>query len=266
MAFDRLGDFSRSVGLAVYHLLYDSTLSDFMEKSIINSFWYNDFFSCGSDAFENGLDIVCLYLYLAGYNGVFIMKINGKYIISVPEDQISSFKQIINLGYDLFDERLLCEYLNGKFERYIGPSWIGYFDGKNKHKYAGMAVILKKTDKRRALVLDDLRKRCTDTEWAHSGICEESEYIAALFAHDEAVSAASYELWGDKIAHIGIITHPSFRNKGYAKDVLWLLTKFIEQRSLIPQYRTLCVNTSAIGVARHCGYAEYATHIALRLK
>ena len=107
---------------------------------------------------------------------------------------------------------------------------------------------------------------CSSGEWSDCGINSSSENVAALIADGEIVSAASYELWGEHIAHIGIITHPLFRGRGYAGKVLSYLTNFIFDQGLIPQYRTLCLNKPAISVARQCGYGQYAAHISVRLK
>ena len=237
-----------------------------MDKNYIDAYWACNYFGCTISDFRNQYDIVCPHFYLLGYNGVFIMNVYNKFVISAPEDKISIFSQIINRGNDLFDYQYLQSQLKDKFGQFIGPSWIGYPMNNKSCENPENTQILNKTDNKRILVFKQLRPCCDQTEWLHSGIDEASEYIAVRFLGDIIVSVASYEKWGEKVAHIGIITHPKFRNKGYAKNVLSLLTEFINQQGLIPQYRTLCMNIPAIRTAVKCGYAEYASHVSIRFK
>jgi len=237
-----------------------------MAADCIDAFWAYDFFGCGMSEFQSGRDVVCPHLYLSGWHGVFIMKVFGKFVVSTPEDTIEMFVQIANHGHDLFDPDLLHRCLKDSFERYIGPSWIGYPATDNIYNHPEQVQILSGNDKRRALVFEQFKTCCDETEWSHSGIDKESEYIAVQFLGDLIVSAASYEKWGAKIAHIGIITHPQFRNKGYAKNVLSAITGFLRRQGFIPQYRTLSTNIPAVKTAVQCAYIEYASHIAVRLK
>ena len=237
-----------------------------MSTHRVDAFWAYDFFNCAMSDFRGGRDIVRPHSFLSGYHGVFIMKAFGKFIVSAPEDKVEIFDRIANRGNDLFDPALLQRRLKDSFAAYIGPSWLGY--PRHGHAYEGPehVYVLPKVDKRRSLVFERLKISCDETEWSHSGIDEASEHIAVQFLGDEIVSAASYEKWGDKLAHIGVITHPQFRNRGYAKNVLASITGFVHRQGFIPQYRTLSANTPAVKAAVQCGYEEYASHIAIRLK
>ena len=237
-----------------------------MERDIIDCFWASDFFGCAIADFRGAQDILCPHCYLSGYNGVFIMKIFGKYIISAPESKASAFSQIINRGRDLYRPDLLQSLLGTDYDEYIGPSWIGYPGHGGSIITEGCALPLPKGDEKRHVLLEQLRASCDPIEWSHCGIDESSEYIAVQCAGNMALSAASHQTWGGKIAHIGIITHPQFRGKGHAQRVLQSITAYSRQQDLIPQYRTLCSNAPAIKAAVNCGYEEYASHISIRLK
>lgn len=237
-----------------------------MRKEEIDEFWYREYFGCSLTEFEDASDKVYPHHYLRGYNGLFILKVNDKYIISAPENQMLLCEKLINRGYDLLDERLLSELLSNRFERIIGPSWIGYPFWHTAALSAENIRIYNRRCPEREMLFSKLRNACSSGEWSDCGINSSSENVAALIADGEIVSAASYELWGEHIAHIGIITHPLFRGRGYAGKVLSYLTNFIFDQGLIPQYRTLCLNKPAISVARQCGYGQYAAHISVRLK
>ena len=237
-----------------------------MYTNTIESFWANDYFGCSLSDLKNEKDIVCPHRYMASYNGLFIMKTHNKFIVSAPDEMVSELKQIANRSFDLFDVAVLQNHLSIGIESYIGPSWIGYLNNTKNIIQTNATLILSKTDELFSLVFDDLQKSCDEKEWSHSGIDENSEYIAIQKYDKRIVSAASYELWGDKIAHIGIITNPLHRNNGFASNVLISLTEFIIKKGLIPQYRTLCSNLPAIKTAEKCGFMEYASHISVRLK
>ena len=179
-----------------------------VNREAIENFWAADYFGCSLAELKGEEDIVCPRHYLKGFNGLFILKLYGKHIISAPADKISALEKIINRGNDLFDMSFWQEYLQGSFERYIGPSWIGYPDAASYCGGMDSVLILDQSSELRNMVFAGLKSACDETEWSHSGISEASEYIAVQVYDNSIVSAASYEMMGDKVAHIGIITHP----------------------------------------------------------
>ena len=238
-----------------------------MKTDIVDHFWAEDFFNCTLADFRGKQDILCPHFYLKGYNGIFVMKIFGKHIVSAPENKVSVFSQTINRGHDLYRPDLLRALLGESFDKYIGPSWIGYpCQEGSVNDPADCVRLLPRGDESRHALLEQLRASCGPTEWSHCGIDEASEYVALLCAGGIVLSAASYQNWCGKIAHIGIITHPQFRGRGYAQKVLQSITERIRKQGLLPQYRTLCDNAPAIKAAANCGYEEYASHISVRLK
>ena len=94
----------------------------------------------------------------------------------------------------------------------------------------------------------------------------DSKVIIAQFIENKIVAATSYKLWGEEIAQVGIITHPLYRGKGFAQNVLKALTAYGIERNMVMQYRTLSSNVMAIKVAEACDYGFFATHISVRLK
>jgi RimJ/RimL family protein N-acetyltransferase len=236
-----------------------------MDIETINSFWAYEYFGCSISDIKNSRDIVCPHLYLKGYNGIFIMRINNKYIISTPEEKVFALSKITNCGLDLFDICVLQKALNDEISRYIGPCWIGYFDDTSDF-ITNSTQILTKSDIAWESVFEDLQKNCDKTEWSYSGIDKKLNCIAVQYNENKIVAAAPYVLWGNKVAHIGVITHPDFRNKGFGTNVITAITKAIKEKGLIPQYRTLCLNMPAIRAAIKCGYKEFAYHISVRLK
>jgi RimJ/RimL family protein N-acetyltransferase len=77
---------------------------------------------------------------------------------------------------------------------------------------------------------------------------------------------ASYELRGEKIAHIYVITHAAFRGLGHAIKAVSALTRIVLERKLVPQYRTLEANALSMAMARRLGFIQYATSLVVRLR
>ena len=110
-----------------------------MNKDFVDHFWADDYFNCMVADFCSEWDVLCPHFYLSGYNGIFIMKIFGKHVISAPESKISVLSQIINRGYDLYEPGLLQTLLADSFDCYIGPAWIAYPGDENPFRSRGCA-------------------------------------------------------------------------------------------------------------------------------
>ncbi|HUU59364.1 MAG TPA: GNAT family N-acetyltransferase [Phycisphaerae bacterium] len=104
---------------------------------------------------------------------------------------------------------------------------------------------------------------CGETEWEHSGIQFGRPPICGRFEGDTLVAAASYEVWGQRIAHIGVVTHPQHRGKGFGKSVVAAISKCALATRLILQYRTLADNAPSMAIARSFGFQPYARTISV---
>ena len=93
-----------------------------------------------------------------------------------------------------------------------------------------------------------------------------SSAVAAVgvFRGDALAALASYKLWGDRIAHIAIVTHPAHRGGGLGKAAVSAMSRVALERGLVAQYRTLCANTPSMGIARALGFQRYATTLSIR--
>jgi predicted GNAT family acetyltransferase len=85
------------------------------------------------------------------------------------------------------------------------------------------------------------------------------------FVRDVLAALAGYEIWGERIAHIAVITHPAQRGRGYGAEAVSLLAEGIVARGMIAQYRTLNANTPSLRLGASLGFAPYAETLAIRL-
>jgi RimJ/RimL family protein N-acetyltransferase len=145
----------------------------------------------------------------------------------------------------------------------VGPAYVGYTDRKHFRPVTlSTARWLNDEDEK---AVHALRQACPVEEWEHGGSEFRPNEMAGVFRGQELAALASYQIWGEQIAHIAIVTHPAFRRLGYATAAVSCLTRNVLERMLVPQFRTLEGNAPSMAVARRLGFVHYGTSLALRL-
>lgn len=91
------------------------------------------------------------------------------------------------------------------------------------------------------------------------------ETSAACFAGETLAALATYEVWGGRLAHIGVVTHPVHRGRGHGRSAVAHLARMALAAGLIPQYRALESNIPSIRIAEALGFRCFATSVAVRL-
>lgn len=80
-----------------------------------------------------------------------------------------------------------------------------------------------------------------------------------LFEKEKLVAIASAYPWDTSLlADMGILTHPHYRQQGYAKVLIKALSKFILNESYEPQYRCQLDNVSSLMLAKKAGFSPFA--------
>lgn len=146
----------------------------------------------------------------------------------------------------------------------VGPAYVGYTDLKHFRPVSpspnrGLTAQNEKA-------VNALREACAVEEWEHGGSEFRPTEMAGAFKGHELAALASYQIWGEQIAHIAIVTHPAFRGHGYATAAVSSLTQMVLERTLVPQYRTLEGNEPSMAIARRLGFVHYGTTLALRFE
>lgn len=145
----------------------------------------------------------------------------------------------------------------------IGPAFVGYTDrAAFQPVQHGASRVLTQQD---VPALEALRAACSALEWEHGGSSFGEQPVVGVHVEGELAAVAGYEVWGEAIANISVITHPRHRGQGYGKTVVSRLTEEVLNQGLAPQYRTLEVNVPSMAVAQDLGFERYATTMAVRL-
>jgi len=143
----------------------------------------------------------------------------------------------------------------------IGPAFIGYADAGT---FVGCAdAEARLLDDADGDAIADLRSSCDGLEWEHGGAADATTCVG-IFRGATLASLASYEIWGQHIAHIAVITHPGYRRQGLGQIVVSALTRVALNRKLVAQYRTLVSNKPSMVIAERLGFQSYAVSLAIR--
>ena len=84
--------------------------------------------------------------------------------------------------------------------------------------------------------------------------------VFGAFAQDRLVTAASMYPWGNaRIADLGVLTLPEYRQRGHARAVVRALCKHAAQKGYEPQYRCQSDNHASLAVAKAAGLTHFGT-------
>jgi len=78
--------------------------------------------------------------------------------------------------------------------------------------------------------------------------------VFGLFTEDKLVAVASVYAWEQtKIMDIGVLTDERYRGKGYAKQVVRAISRYVVEQGYELQYRCQLDHVASIGLAQSCG-------------
>lgn len=238
--------------------LSDATLAE------IYRYWAS-FFGRPVAALDHAGVQVVPHAELEHYRGLFCLRRAATTLVSVPPDRVSHWQaQLAPLAPDeLLDPQLMARIASVHSGQVIGPAVVAYADAETLRPFplAGTRLLTALDEEAHAA----LEAACDPVEWAHGG----SEFallpLAGRFVREQLVALAGYELWGEQIAHIAVITHPAHGGHGYGGEVVSLLAETVIARGMIAQYRTLLANTPSLRLGASLGFVPFAETLAVRL-
>lgn len=204
---------------------------------------------------------------LADFGGIYVQDFGAAPVISIPAHLAGALGPGVAAaaGSGLAADTRWSALLGASLCRVVGPAWIGYGDAgtlRRPEPRAGTRVLTEED----APALTRLRQACDPVEWEHGGSSPGEHPLVGTFGEDGVLAAvAGYEVWGERIAHIAVLTRRDRRGRGLGRDVAGSLAALAMERGLVPQYRTLAANGPSLAVARALGFQPYATSLSLRL-
>lgn len=204
---------------------------------------------------------------LAGYRGMYAQSFGGAApIVSLPADLLARFGDDAAgaAGGGLVDDERWRRVFGGRMDAVVGPAAIAYADAGTFRPSSTDADLRVLGDADRPAV-DELRRAVSEEEWAHGGSEMGQAPVIGAFADGALAAVAGYEVWGERIAHIGIVSHPAHRGRGLGAAAVAGAARTALAAGLAAQYRTLASNTPSLGIARRLGFVAYATSLSVRL-
>jgi GNAT superfamily N-acetyltransferase len=202
---------------------------------------------------------------LASFRGATVMFRPPACVLAVPADWYAPVASRIGRRppAEAFDVMLLHQVFGTAVDQVIGPAWLGYADSSD-FRPAPMRGTRLLTDQDLP-ELQQLAAACGPTAWDHSGIDPTRPPVFGCFAGDRLAAAGMLERWGDQLLHVGIVTHPDYRGRGYGKAVVSAMSAHGLATGGVMHYRTLQANLPSVGIARALGFQRFALTLAVRL-
>jgi GNAT superfamily N-acetyltransferase len=202
---------------------------------------------------------------LASFRGATVVFRPPACVLAVPADWYEPVAS--RLGQrppaQVFDIMLLRQVFEAGVDQVIGPAWLGYADATDFRPAP--------TTGTRLLTAQDLAQlqrlaaACGPVAWEHSGIDPARPPVFGCFDGEVLAAAGMLERWGDRLLHVGIVTHPGYRGRGYGKAVVSAMTAYGLATGGVLQYRTLQANLPSVGIAQTLGFQRFAQTLAVRL-
>jgi GNAT superfamily N-acetyltransferase len=233
----------------------------------IDEYWSASF-ACAVDALRPARAVVVPFAAHNPYNGVYAMSFGAEPIISVPGSRVDELTPLLRswTSHTLHHPERALASLGEPAQTVIGPAWVGYADAGTFHADAlrQRARLLDADD---APAVETLRQSCPVHEWDHGGTQQIGDNtVAGSFADDVLVALAGYEMWGDRLAHLSVVTHPAHRGLGHGRSAVALIARHALEQGHVLQYRALESNTASRRVADALGFEHWATSLAIRFR
>lgn len=135
--------------------------------------------------------------------------------------------------------------------RLLGQATLAFRDGYVAHEELETVSV---TDDPAAVL--DLEKTCPPDDVAEVGLAAMSRALVTLDELDQPTAGAGYAEWEQIIAHLGVLTPPAFRRRGFGLLAAALATNEALDRGLVPQWRTRIENCASRSIAARLGYVE----------
>lgn len=138
-----------------------------------------------------------------------------------------------------------------------GPAYVGYLDCL--YGAESLICLVDPLDPRVQTIANQY-----PNDWDVFGLADQSRGPFAVIEYGRILGLSNYEVWGDAIAHIGVVTIPSARGRGVGESVVRQAAQDALRNGLLPQYRTLWANKPSIRIAEKIGFSHFATTVVAR--
>jgi GNAT superfamily N-acetyltransferase len=158
----------------------------------------------------------------------------------------------------------LSDLFGPAFDRMIGPAFQGALEPSSFRPCNVSAVRPLQPDDEPAV--ERFCVECGREDWDYSALEKAKHYRTAHFEGERIVAMAGYRPWTAEAGDPCLLTHPSYRGRGWGLAVASAVVKQALDEGKMLLYQTLESNHGAVKIALRLGYEQHARHMAVRLK
>jgi len=152
---------------------------------------------------------------------------------------LEELKGIIDYKEFADEDSTICLYLNPKQHSEVKPP-------------PGFKV--QKLQKQHKQAFEDFKAVCSTADLSEGQISFEDPLVVGCFDQNKVIGTASYWFWGQGLADIGIVVHPSYRKLGVARALLSKLSGLGIELNRINLYRYNENNKASQNLARSLNF------------
>ena len=110
----------------------------------------------------------------------------------------------------------------------------------------------------------DFAMTLTRSERELSGLDAFGRQVWGVFSDGVLAAVAGYDAWPNRVAHIGVATHPDFRGRKFAQLAVQAASRGAVARRRIVQFACLSASVEAVAVASALGFSLFAETLITR--
>lgn len=202
----------------------------------------------------------------ADYHGAFILVLDGAPVVSVPRPVLSVLSpRSAEFRADVVadPEQLRRLLADSNPTRMIGPAHLYYAD--QIHVRSGSPPRARPLAASDEAAFRGLQAACSPGDWEAKEFALEPDCTHGVFGPvGELLAVANFRVWGERIAHLGVLARPDARGKGHGTTAVASLARHALQSGYLPQYRVLASNAPSIRIAQKLGFDYYGWSMAAR--
>jgi GNAT superfamily N-acetyltransferase len=231
--------------------------------SRIEGFW-SAFLGVSAAALREPGVTLAPHAQLSGWNGVWLWARGRSLVVSAPAEWIEVLEPRSAAAPRALggDPEALRSLFGERMGAVIGPSYHGVLEAAHFSPVRrGEVRPLAAAD---AAALASLREACDPAEWEHGNLEHAGRRFGA-FCEGELVAAAALRPWPGGARDPGVVTHPRHRGRGHGAAAVSAAVEEALAEGQLVVYQTLRANRPAVALARRLGFADFASHLAVRL-
>jgi hypothetical protein len=236
----------------------------------VDQYWAS-FLACPASTLRANRGLAVSHAGLGAYQGIYAITIGvGSPIVSVPASLLDTARRIAPTWSSESIRRPndFMGILGDSAGQVVGPASISYCDPTTFRppRVSSDVRTLSVDNARDVAAVEDLRRACSTLDWESGGSVLQRDDSVGIFIRNRLVALAGFEIWGERLAHISVVTRASDRRQTFGSTVVGALASRLMSHGLIPQYRTLEANTASLRVGAKLGFVPYGTSMAIRFR